>query len=357
MPKVLSTGGANPKTVADPSNRKNGGQRGGRTKYVLFAIGALLVLYGMFGRGSGDEERIDVSVDAAIELGVSNVSATWTKDYSGAPCIVVSYEWTNNGDDDSSALTVLDVDAFQGGVSCELAIGAENGHDSGSSMLKLKPGATATVTNAFVLRDATSVVTVEFTKLFRDEPKLEFQFDPSSAGLDVGIAPETPIDIPETPSDLVETTGGEDLPAGAGYVGEHYVETKEAILSTDYEGNPVIVVTFAWTNNSDKGLSSMSEIMAKCFQDGVELESAVGIMNDEILDGKPYMTEIKPGASVDVQRAFLLRDTSNPVLFEMDELFGSDNPVSMTFTLSELEQVENTPLSERFSRDASDTGD
>lgn len=328
-------------------------------KYILLAIGALFVLYGMFGRGSDSGGKVDNPVDAAAELGVTDVSAVWTTDYSGAPCVVVSCEWTNNSDKDSSALGALDVDAFQGGVSCELAIGAEDGHDSGSSMLSLKPGAKATVTNAFVLRDTASPVTVEFTKLFCDEPKLEFQFDPSSGGFDtvaqtdapendIGTVSGAPTDTPETLSDPVETTGGEDCPAGTGYVGKHYVETKGAILSTDYEGSPVIVVTFAWTNNGDKGLSSMSQIMAKCFQNGVELESAVGIMNDDVFDVNPYMAEIKPGASIDVQRAFLLRDVGEPVLFEMGGLFGSDDPVSMTFAPAELEQVENKPLSERL---------
>lgn len=85
MPKVLSTGGANPKTVANSSNRKNGGPRGGRVKYILLAIGALFVLYGMFGRGSDSGGKVDNPVDAAAELGVTDVSAVWTTDYSGAP--------------------------------------------------------------------------------------------------------------------------------------------------------------------------------------------------------------------------------------------------------------------------------
>lgn len=296
----------------------------------------LAVLGTVFG-GKDDGKEPAASADPAVQLGVSNVSAAWTKDYDGTPCVVVSYDWTNNGDDTASAGVKLDVGAFQNGVELGMAIFPESGEDAGSSLRDLKPGATATVTKSWKLSDTSSVVEVEFTRMFRDEPKLSVEFDPadggfvaaSSGGQDMPVETVTPAEVQE-PS--------EQLPDGAGYVNGHYVEAKSAFMTTDYEGTPVIVVTFFWTNNGDEAYSSMSQVMAKAFQDGVELENAVGVSNRDMFDPEPYMLEIKPGASIDVQRAFLVRDTGSPVEFEMGTLFGTGDPVVKTFVPSELEQ-------------------
>lgn len=290
----------------------------------------------VFG-GKDDSKEPAASADPAAELGVSNVSVAWTKDYDGTPCVVVSYDWTNNGDETASAGVKLDIDAFQNGVELGMAISPESGEDAGSFLRDLKPGATATVTKSWKLSDTSSVVEVEFTRMFRDEPKLSVEFDPADGGFVAASSggQDTPVET-VTPAEVQEPS--EQLPDGAGYVNGHYVEAKSAFMTTDYEGTPVIVVTFSWTNNGDEAYSSMSQVMAKAFQDGVELENAVGVSNRDMFDPEPYMLEIKPGASIDVQRAFLVRDTGSPVEFEMGTLFGTGDPVVNTFVPSELEQ-------------------
>lgn len=288
-------------------------------------------------------ESVEPAVDAGSELGVSGVSASWTKDYDGMPCIVVSYQWTNNGEENASAGVKLDISAYQNGVELGMAISPESGHDSGSSLLDLKPGATATVTKAWQLSDTSSVVEVEFTRMFRDEPKLAMEFDPAEGGF-VAASSGGQDAPPATDSAADPATGidgqdpAEKLPDGAGYVNGHYVEAKSAFMTTDYEGGPVIVVTFSWTNNGDEAYSSMSQVMAKAFQGGVELENAIGVSNRDMFDPEPYMLEIKPGASIDVQRAFLVRDMGSSVEFEIGTLFGTGDPVVKTFVPSELEQ-------------------
>lgn len=76
----------------------------------------------------------------------------------------------------------------------------------------------------------------------------------------------------------------------------------------------------------------MSQIMGKAFQNGIEIESALYLYDNDLFDGSPYMLEIKPGATLDVQRAFQLSDPSAPVEFELGELFGTGDKVTKVFT-------------------------
>lgn len=117
--------------------------------------------------------------------------------------------------------------------------------------------------------------------------------------------------------------------SGAVKVGEYTIEIKDAFKTTDYEGNPAIVVTYNWTNNSDETTSAMVTFLEKAFQDGIQLETAF-LYDVDGYDPDPYMADIRPGASLDVQQAFVLRSAS-PVEVEVNELFGFSEPVTKTF--------------------------
>lgn len=119
---------------------------------------------------------------------------------------------------------------------------------------------------------------------------------------------------------------------GNGNLGDYDVEIKGAVTTTDYEGNPAIVVTYSWTNNSDETTSCMTSVIASAFQDGVELETAI-IMDDSVFDASPYMKDVRPGTTIDIQQAFELTSSSN-VEIEISELFSfDDNVVSETFSI------------------------
>lgn len=88
--------------------------------------------------------------------------ARLAEDYQGNPAVVVSFTFTNNSDDSQAFMTSTMVDVYQNGVECEMAIGAD--YDSGSSMSKIRPGATTTVELAYQLKD-TSEIEVEVKEL------------------------------------------------------------------------------------------------------------------------------------------------------------------------------------------------
>lgn len=140
----------------------------------------------------------------------------------------------------------------------------------------------------------------------------------------------------EEKTDISEDSGKEDASNGdvsknEGDLGDYHVEIKSADLAEDYEGNPAIIVTYSWTNNSDDTKSSLSCVIAKAFQDGVELENAI-IMNNDVFDSSSYTKEVRPGTTIDIQNAFVLTSETSVVEVEISELISfSKKCVAMDF--------------------------
>ena len=59
----------------------------------------------------------------------------------------------------------------------------------------------------------------------------------------------------ETKNKQVEAE--EPTAEGVGDLGDFHVEVKSAVLTKDHDGAPVIVITYAWTNNSEDTTSAM----------------------------------------------------------------------------------------------------
>ena len=101
-----------------------------------------------------------------------------------------------------------------------------------------------------------------------------------------------------------------------------------ATMTTDYAGNPALLVTYTWTNNSDDATSFAVALYAKCFQDGVQCDTAIVSGADS-----NYMTEIKPGATTTVQQAYAVSGTSDATV-EVTKLISLDNTVLAEKTFS-----------------------
>lgn len=130
-------------------------------------------------------------------------------------------------------------------------------------------------------------------------------------------------DISEIDSASVAT----ETPAttGEGTVGDQYIKIVGAEYATDYQGNKCVVVTYEWTNNSDEGTSFFVAVNAKVFQNGIQSDYAVV----SGLDSKDT-TEIKPGATLTVQKAYALQDETSPIEVECEELFNFGDEVITT---------------------------
>ena len=143
-------------------------------------------------------------------------------------------------------------------------------------------------------------------------------------------AEQTPTEQASEPSGSGDD-GNDAQSAGSGDLGDYHVEIKGASLTKDYEGKSAIVITYAWTNNSEETTSAMVSIGSKAFQDGVQLESAV-IMGDDSYDAGSSMKDVRPGTTVDVQCAYVLTSETSTVEFELTEWISfSDDMVAMDF--------------------------
>lgn len=57
-------------------------------------------------------------------------------------------------------------------------------------------------------------------------------------------------------------------------LGDYVVEIKSATVTQDYDGNPAVIITYSWTNNSSETTSPMLSISTAVFQNGVGMDSA-----------------------------------------------------------------------------------
>ena len=122
--------------------------------------------------------------------------------------------------------------------------------------------------------------------------------------------------------------------AWSGDLGAYHVEIKGARLSKDRDGSPAIIVVFAWTNNSKETTSALTVFKEKAFQNGIEADFSAYIEGYNL---SPELKEIRPGATLEVERAFKLTSETAPVEVEITELRGRDGAVvKATFNPAEL---------------------
>lgn len=124
-----------------------------------------------------------------------------------------------------------------------------------------------------------------------------------------------------------ETAEGEEKGGSSDYA----VTIDGFELAEDYSGEAAIVVTFTFTNGSDEDTSFLSAIHAKCFQNGVQLDTA--IVSD--IDSGSTLNELKPGATTTVQEAYKLDDESEVTVECVEFLSFNDEVIAeKTFSLA-----------------------
>lgn len=141
-----------------------------------------------------------------------------------------------------------------------------------------------------------------------------------SAGLLAGSDASTPSSSNDEPttSEQAETTEAEEQETG-----EFAVTIDGARTGTDYAGEPILIVTYTFTNNGEEPQTFMWAFSDKAFQNGVELDGFV--VSDEV-DSVAKTKELKPGATIEVQSAFALDDQSE-VTVEVSELWSLSDKI------------------------------
>lgn len=110
---------------------------------------------------------------------------------------------------------------------------------------------------------------------------------------------------------------------------EYLVTIDGSQLGTDYSGKQALVVNYSFTNNSNSAISFMIAANAKAFQNGVELSTAIGADTDSM----SLMNDVKPGATIQLQQAYVLSDTSD-VTIEVTKLISFKDVMLATQVIS-----------------------
>ena len=111
------------------------------------------------------ESEVSVSETDVIDMTNEYFTIHYTEhriseDFGGNPCILVYYDYTNNGSSAASPMVDLNLQASQNGTLLSAAILAEDDVAINQYMEEIQPGATARVCQAFTLID-TSDVTIQ----------------------------------------------------------------------------------------------------------------------------------------------------------------------------------------------------
>lgn len=123
---------------------------------------------------------------------------------------------------------------------------------------------------------------------------------------------------------------------GEGTLDKYAVKFTGASLAKDYDGNDVIIVSYDFTNNSEENASAMISLLVTAFQDGVELEHAYFIDAPDGYNSDNQMKDLKTGATLNCQEAYILSNTTSPVEVEAKASFSlSSDKVIETFQIAE----------------------
>ncbi len=101
-------------------------------------------------------------------------------------------------------------------------------------------------------------------------------------------------------------------------------------IGSDFEGKPILIVEYAFTNNSDEATSFTVGLTDKAYQNGVENSD---IVIADGIDSQQQLNDVKPGSTYQLKVGYLLQDTETPVEIEISELFSSKPFFTQTIEL------------------------
>lgn len=119
-------------------------------------------------------------------------------------------------------------------------------------------------------------------------------------------------------------------------LGNYSVEIKSFRLAEDYEGKKVVIVKYNFTNNGDDSQSFNIAFDDNVYQNGVGLNEAYILADNANYSADNQSKEIKKGASLEVEVAYNLNDTTSDIEVEVEELISfNDKKVTKTFSIKE----------------------
>lgn len=116
-----------------------------------------------------EEEPEEPEDDGIINFDGDGYNVTYVRhetgtDYEGNPCLYYYYTFTNNGEENTSAMAASYIQCFQNGVQCQNAVTMDSNDSINNYMMEVQPGGTIEVCQVYSISD-TSDVTIEASDL------------------------------------------------------------------------------------------------------------------------------------------------------------------------------------------------
>jgi len=117
-------------------------------------------------------------------------------------------------------------------------------------------------------------------------------------------------------------------------LGNYSIVIDSCRLAKDYEGNDVVIVKYIFGNVSgDDAVSFVATLNYEVYQNGVGLNEAYFVEDDANYSSDNQLKEIKKGATIEVEVAYVLEDTVSPIEVEVSEWLSWDD-VTLTKTFA-----------------------
>ena len=133
------------------------------------------------------------------------------------------------------------------------------------------------------------------------------------------------------------TGAAETKAATENEIGKYSVAIDSCRLAEDYSGKPVVIVKYVFTNVSDEDAASfMVAFDEEVYQNGVGLNNAYVLDDSANYSADNQTKEIKKGATLEVEVAYELNDTTTDIEVEVKELFSfNDKKLTKTFSIAQ----------------------
>ncbi len=118
-------------------------------------------------------------------------------------------------------------------------------------------------------------------------------------------------------------------------VGDYVVDVMDFRLVKDY-GADVIIIKYSFTNNSDDSESFNLAVRDTVYQGEMSLTETYVLSSDANYDYDNKSKKVKSGATVEIEIAYKLEDTTTDIEVEIKDgsLFGdSDDVITKTFSI------------------------
>ena len=119
-------------------------------------------------------------------------------------------------------------------------------------------------------------------------------------------------------------------------LGNYNVVIKSCRLAEDYEGNPIVIITYSFTNNDKDPANFSYTFEDNVYQNGIGLNECYFVSEEANYSSDNQLKDIKQGATIEVEVAYVLNDTTTDLEVEVNELISfNEKIVKKTFKISE----------------------